>query len=106
MALLDLAVAVLATAASIVLLSWVKTKRQAVPPSTRSGAVDTTLALGFVVILLVPLGLLTAAITPMFGDGLVALIAGAILYVVTIACTLYGIGRYNTGAPSGTQLKT
>jgi hypothetical protein len=106
MILLDLAVAVLATVASIVSLSWLKTKRQAVPASTRNAAVDTMLALGFVMILLVPLGLLTSAVAPAFDDGLVAFLAGSILYAVSIAGTLYGIGRYSTGSSSATQLNT
>jgi hypothetical protein len=96
MMVLNVALAILATVAITVLLTWVKKWRQAVNSSTRSDAVDTMLALGFVILLVLPLGMLTAAIAPAFGDGPVALLAGGILYVSSVAVTFYGIGRSNS----------
>jgi hypothetical protein len=96
MVLLDVALSVVATVAITVLLMWVKNKRQAMPAATRSDAVDTLLALAFVILLLLPLGMLTAAIMPAFGDGPIALLAGALLYAASVAATFYGIGRSNS----------
>ncbi len=106
MILLDVAIAVVATVASTVLLVWIKRKRQAVPSSTRSDAVDTVLALGFVILLLLPLGMLAAAIMPAFGDGPIALFAAAILYVASIAATFYGIGRSDSVGSRAAKLNT
>jgi hypothetical protein len=96
MILLDVAVAAMATVATTVLLVWAKRKRQAVPSSKRSDAVDTMLALGFVVLFMVSVSALTVAMMPAFGDGPTALIASGSLYVTIVAVTLYAIGRSNS----------
>jgi protein-S-isoprenylcysteine O-methyltransferase Ste14 len=96
MFLLDVAIAVVATVVTTFLLVWAKRKRQAVPISNRSDAVDTMLALGLVILFLVSFSALTVAMMSAFGNGPIALIAAAPLYVAIIAATLYTIGRSNS----------
>lgn len=90
---LSVAIALMATVAITVLLVWTKGKRQAASSSRYGDAVDTMLALGFVILFLVSFSALTVVMMPAFSEELTTLFAAGLLYVATIAVTLYVIGR-------------